>query len=166
MNKDNSNINLIEEGQGLGVLKFGLERNAVELILGVPDEKKRYSYSKDEEDLTESWYYYSLDLFLGFDQEDDWRLVTIAITSTKYNFKGFSPIGLKKGELKSKLDTVGISDLEFEDYSSIENPSYELLSSDSLGINFWFDENRLSEVQWGPLFIDDETINWPEQNKN
>ena len=166
MNKDNSNINLIEEGQGIGALKFGLKRNTVELILGMPDEKEKYSYSKDEEDLTESWHYDNLDLSLGFDEEDDWRLVTIAITSTEYNFKGFSPIGLTKDELKNKLDAIGINDLEFEDWSSIESPSHELLSLDSLGINFWFDENRLSEVQWGPLFIDDETINWPEINKN
>ena len=44
----------------------------------------------------------------------------------------------------------------------MESPSHELLASDFLGINFWFDEDQLSEVQWGPLFVDDESIDWPE----
>lgn len=162
MRKSKSNIYLIEEGQGLGVLKFGLERNEVELILGKPDEIESYSYSKDEEDLTENWHYDDLDLSLGFDEEDYWRLATIAITSSEYSFKGISPIGFSKDELKNELKIKGIVDLEFEDWSSKESPSHELLSSDSLRINFWFDENRLSEVQWGPLFLDDETIHWPE----
>ena len=46
--------------------------------------------------------------------------------------------------------------------STVESPTHELISSDQLGINFWFDEDTLSEVQWGPLFVDDETIKWPE----
>ena len=162
MRMSKSNINLIEEGQGLGDLKFGLERNAVELILGKPDEKENYSYTKEKEDLTESWHYDDLDLSLGFDEEEEWRLGTISITSSEYIFKGLSPIGLSKDELKNELKKHGIVDLEFEDWSTIESPSHELLSSDSLGIFFWFDDNRLGEVQWGPQFIDDETIDWPE----
>jgi hypothetical protein len=64
--------------------------------------------------------------------------------------------------LKNELRSKGITDLEYEDCSSEESPSHELLSSDSLGMNFWFDEDQLSEIQWGPLFVDDETIDWPE----
>jgi len=162
MNKSKSNIDSIEEGEGLGVLKFGLQRSDVELLLGKPDEKKNYSYTKGKQDLTEYWSYDDLELSLGFDEEDDWRLVTIAITSSCYTLKGLPLIGLSKDELKSQLKRKGIIDLEYEDWSSIEIPSHELLSSDSLGINFWFDGNQLSEVQWGPLFLDDETIDWPE----
>ena len=46
--------------------------------------------------------------------------------------------------------------------STVENPTHELYSSDSLGINFWFDDNKLSEIQVSPLFVDNETIKWPE----
>jgi len=156
MKRSNLNISSIEEGLGLGTLKFGLERSAVELMLGKPDEKETYSYNKDGSDLTESWHYDDLELSLGFDEEDNWRLITIAITSTDYKFRSLSLIGLTKEQLKDELESKGITDLEYEDWSSVESPSHELLASDFLGINFWFDENQLSEVQWGPLFVDDE----------
>jgi hypothetical protein len=161
MKKSNPNISTIDEGQGLGVLKFGLDRKAVELILGKPDEIENYSYQSDEEDLTENWHYDELELSLGFDEEEDWRLTTIAITSSNYKFKELDVIGVSKAEFIEKLKDNKINDLEHEDWSTEESPSHELLSSDKLGINFWFDENKLSEVQWGPLFIDDETIDWP-----
>lgn len=161
MKKSNPNISTIDEGQGLGVLKFGFDRKAVELILGKPDEIEDYSYQSDEEDLTENWHYDELDVSLGFDEEDDWKLTTISITSSNYIFKGIPLLGLSKEALKNELKAKGIIDLEYENLSSEELPTHELLSSDSLCINFWFDEDQVSEVQWGPLFIDDETIDWP-----
>lgn len=157
------NLSSIEEGQGLGDLKFGLKREDVEALLGAPDEKESFSYSEDEdEDLTENWHYDDLELSISFDEEDDYRLGTISVTSNRYLLKGFSPIGLSKEELQTKLAEHGTDDLEYEDWSSEESPAHELLASDSLGINFWFDENELSEIQWGPLFLDEETIIWPE----
>lgn len=162
MKPSNQNINLIIEGEGLGDLKFGLFKDDVKLILGQPNEIVEYSYTNSDEDLTESWHYDELDLSIGFDEEDDWRLVTIAISSSNFKFRDFSPIGLSKDELTKKFDELNINDLEYEDWSSEESPSHELLTSDLLGINFWFDDNRLSEVQWGPHFIDDENIKWPK----
>ena len=46
--------------------------------------------------------------------------------------------------------------------ATIESPTHELYSSDCLGINFWFDYNKLTEIQISPLFIDNNTIKWPE----
>lgn len=154
--------NYIVAGIGLGKLKFGMERNTVQLIFGKPEEKQNYSYTKEEDDLTESWHYDELELSLGFNQEDDWRLIEIAITSQDYRFREFSPIGLSKQQLIDKLKEKKVNDLQFEEWTTIESQSHELLSSESLGMNFWFDENILTEVQWGPLFLDDETINWPD----
>lgn len=159
------NIDEIIEGEGLGDLKFGMFKDDVILILGQPNEIEEYSYTSSDHDLTESWHYDELDLSLGFDEEDDWRLVTIAIGSSNCKFRDFYPIGLSKDELTKKLHELYINDLEFEDWSSEESPSHELLTSDLLGINFWFDDNRLSEVQWGPHFIDDENIKWPKIEK-
>ena len=156
-----ANISEILEGVGLGEVKFGLERENVEQILGKPEEKENYSHSDGDDDLAENWHYDELELSLGFDEEDDWRLVTLAVTSQDYKFRDFTPIGLSKKELIEKLNAHKITDLEAEDWASAESPTHELLSSESLGINFWFDEDKLSEVQWSPLFLDDETVNWP-----
>ena len=43
-----------------------------------------------------------------------------------------------------------------------EAPSHELISSESLGINFWFDDDSVTEIQWGPYFNADESVQWPE----
>ncbi len=156
------NIRTIEGGQGLGELKFGFTRKEVESLLGKPDEIESFSFSEeDEEDLTENWHYDSLELSLSFAESDDWRLGTLAITSTQYQMKGFSPIGLSKDELEQKLEELGVDDLEYDDWSPEENPVHELMASDSLGINFWFDDDKLSEVQWAPLFLDEDTLIWP-----
>lgn len=159
MNKD---IKEIKSGFGLGILKFGMYREDIRELLGDPNDIEIYSYSETEENLTESWHYFDLELSCGFDQEEDWRLVTLSITSDYYQFHNKSLIGLNQNELISELKNLKINDLEFEDWSSKENPDYKLVTSDSIGIKFWFDKGILSEVQWVPLFIDDETINWPE----
>lgn len=154
--------NEIIEGVGLGKLKFGMEMNTVQLILGEPAEKDKYSYTKEGNDLTESWHYTNFELSLSFDQEDNWRLGGIAITSKDYKFHEFIPIGLSKTQLTFQLKKIKVNDLEHEKWATEEDPSHELLSSELLGINFWFDEDSLTEVQWGPLFLDEETIKWPE----
>lgn len=158
MRKEIQNIN---SGVGLGNLKFGLSRKQVKDFLGEPDDIDSYSYSDSEMDLTESWHFDELELSMSFDKEDDWRLVTISVSSDYYKFKNFNPIGVSKTDLLSELDKLGIVDLEYEDFATLENPTHELYSSDELGINFWLDDNFVTEVPWSPLFIDDETIDWP-----
>lgn len=158
----NPTIKQILSGIGLGELKFGMTRDQIEAILGQPNEKEKYSYADFGDDFTENWHYDDLELSLGFDQEEDWRLVTLAVTSKDFSFDRFIPIGLTKELLGSELHNIGINDLDFEDWTTEENVSHELLSSKILGINFWFDNNSLTEVQWAPLLIDDETIKWPE----
>lgn len=158
----NPNIKEIKSGYGLGQLKFGMNRDEVLNILGAPTEKEAYSYTEDDDDQTEHWHYDELELSLGFDEEDNWRLVTLAITSQDYEFNEIKPIGLNKEQLSSHVLMYNISDLEHENMSTIESPTHELMSSESLGMDFWLEDGLISEVQWGPLFIDEETIKWPE----
>jgi hypothetical protein len=158
---ERSDIKSIESGQGLGVLKFGLTREEVKAILGQADEKETFSMGEEDESLTEGWHYDDLDLSLAFDEEDDWRLGTIAVSSDDFQFMGFSPVGLSKDQLADTLSEKGINDLIFEDLSSVELPAHHLLSSEFLGMNFWFDSDLLTEVQWGPLFNSNDEIIWP-----
>lgn len=161
MTENKLNISTIIPGVGLGELKFGLNREEVAALLGQPEEKEEFSYSEEEEDLTESWHYDELELSIGFDQEDGWRLTTMSVTSEEYAFEGFNPIGMEVEALKEKLNALNIEDLEYEDVSSVENPDTELIFSEALGMNFWFIENTLAEVQWVPHFGDDENVKWP-----
>ena len=69
----------IKLGIGIGELKFGITRDSVREMLGEPESCEKYSYSNTEKDLTESWYYTTLGISVGFDEEDNWRLGLIII---------------------------------------------------------------------------------------
>ncbi|MCK0132516.1 outer membrane protein assembly factor BamE [Flavobacteriaceae bacterium F08102] len=154
-------MNTIKEGIGLGKLKFGMSRNEVESILGQPEEIETHSFP-DDEYAAENWHYDELEVSLGFEEIEDWRLVTLAITAENFTFRRFHPIGMSKKEFINVLSEEGIFDLEHEDVSSEDYPNHEILSSDSLQMNFWFEEDVLSEVQWGPFFTDEDVIQWPD----
>ncbi|MBL6448785.1 hypothetical protein JMN32_20905 [Fulvivirga sp. 29W222] len=154
-------IQEIKSGEGLGQLKFGMSTNQVKQILGEPDEVETYSYETEEGELSETWHYDSAELSISFDEEEDWKLVSIAISAQDVLFKGHKLIGLKYDELVKALKSLEIGHLEFEDWSSAESPNHKLISAEEIEINFWLDDDVLSEIQLGPLFDDDDNIKWP-----
>lgn len=154
-------IRNIKSGQGLGILLFGMKKDQVKQILGEPDEIDVHSYLDRENDQTENWHFDEYELSVSFSEKEDWKLDTMAINSDYYLFNNEALIGQSFNEIKEQLKKWDINDLEFEDWSSEESPDHKLLSSDSLEINFWFDEGKLAEIQWSPLFENEETIIWP-----
>jgi hypothetical protein len=152
----------IKPAIGLGDIKFGMTRDQVKKILGEPAEIEQLSYSDSDEDLTESWHYDDQDLSAGFDEDEDWRLVTLAISSQEYDISGKKLIGLNQEQLLAALAALKINDLETEDCSDDENPDSLLISSEEMGISFWLEDGMVSEIQWGPVITEEETILWPE----
>lgn len=149
-------------GVGLGKLKFGMSREEVKAILGEPDHQQITHYSDDESDQSDAWEYHPLRLDLSFEEVEDWRLTIISVSSEDYHLKGSSLIGLDMEELMEELEVLRIDNLEIEDMSSEDHPEQTLIASEELGLNFWLHKNVCEEIQWGPLFIDDNTIKWPE----
>jgi hypothetical protein len=152
----------IKTGEGLGNVKFGMTRNQVKAILGEPTEIEKFSYSDNDEDLSESWHYDELELSAGFDEDVDWKLITLAVSSPEFTYMDKKLIGLKKDELLATLKELGLDNLEIEDCSDDETPNSMFISSEEKEITFWLENEILSEIQWGPVFIDEETIVWPE----
>lgn len=155
----------IKSGIGLGILKFGMRQEEVTTLLGEPNETETSSFpSFDEDDATidtETWHYDELELSLGFDEEENWRLVSIGVTSDNYTLFNKGIIGVSKSELADHLKNNEIDDLVKEELPGEDYPDQELFCSEKLGINFWFDNNELSEIQWAPFMLDDEVIEWP-----
>jgi hypothetical protein len=147
---------------GLGDIRFGMDRDAVKAIVGAPDESDVFAYNENETDRSEGWFWFELELSANFDEEDDWRLVSLSADSDEYTLGGKKVIGLEKAALEALLAEMNITDVEYEDHSSEEEPDHELVSADSMGINFWLDEGLVTEVQWGPFINDDDTIAWPK----
>jgi hypothetical protein len=150
-------MNSIEIGVGIGNLKFGMEREAVKALLGEPTEKELYSYSEEDEDLTEVWHYDEHEFSLSFDEADNWKLVMIAGSSEEQELEGEEIVGLTFDEVLSVLKKIGFNDFE-ED--SLEETD-KVLKFDSKSLNIWFDGGIATEIQWGPLWSDDDTPIFP-----
>jgi len=151
----------IKIGEGLGELKFGMTREQVTAILGQPDDVDQYSDPDLEDDSSESWHYDELEISLSYDEDAEWKLVTIAVSAPKYKLNGKELIGLEGDDVMKVLESLNLGPHEIEDWSSEEVPDQKLISFVDAQINFWLVDGELSDIQWGPLFIDEETIKWP-----
>ncbi|MGL1934652.1 MAG: hypothetical protein OCD01_06510 [Fibrobacterales bacterium] len=147
---------------GLGDIRFGMDRDAVKAILGAPDECDIFSYNEDDTDRSEGWFWFDLEISANFDEEDDWKLVSLSADSERFLLKGQKVIGIEKAALEALLATMDITDIDCEDHSSEDEPNHELVATDSVGLNFWLDEGIVTEVQWGPFINDDDSIDWPK----
>ena len=151
----------IKPGQGLGVLKFGMRKSEVKLLLGEPSFIDEYSHSDSANDLTESWEYDDLALSISFDEEENWKLTMISVSADFYQLEGESLIGLNEENVITALTSLKFEDLELEDCSEIDGENHKVIEVEAQSINFWFIDGVLDEIQWSPLFIDDDTIQWP-----
>lgn len=152
----------IKPGYGLGSLKFGMSRAEVKRMLGEPSFIDKYSHTDSDDDLTESWEYDALELSLSFDEDEDWKLMMISVNSDFYQLEGVSLIGLGENELLKKLEAVNLGKLNLEESSEYDGQNQKVIDIDEKSINFWINDGVLDEIQWSPLFIDDDTIKWPK----
>lgn len=156
-----SQNNTIAAGKGIGSILFGMQKEDVHAILGEPTEKERDAYGDDTAEVIENWHYDELELSLAFDEEEDGKLITMATSSEDATLNGKSLVGIDKEALKTLLKEQSVKDLEYEDWTEEDEPKHELMYSAELEMNFWFNEDELTEIQMGPFFLDEDTINWP-----
>ena len=152
----------IKPGYGLGSIKFGMTRDEVRLLLGEPSFIDKYSHSDSDKDLTESWEYEELYLSISFDQAENWKLMMISVTSDFYELEEVSLIGLSEKKLIDQLDGIDLGDFFIEDCSENDSEDNKVIEIDKKSINFWLTSGVLDEIQWSPIFIDDDTIKWPK----
>ncbi len=139
-------------GKGLGELEFGMSRDTVKALLGEPDETDFFDDADAEEDASESWHYDELEISVSFDEYADWRLSTVAVSSSEYLLFGKSVVGMSQEELLKFLSENGITDTEEEDWSDPDAGDHKLITSEELQVNFWMENGIVSEVQWGVFF--------------
>jgi len=152
----------VKVGEGLGDIKFGITRDELKRMMGEPEEKDGFSYDEEDQAVsTEAWHYDDLELSFSFDEDDQWLLGTIASSSEDTTFEGESVIGLDVDSLMNLLKNKGYEDAKQEDLSTDEFPNHHVVVLEEDSINFWFEDGKLSEIQWGPVWEDEETIVWP-----
>ena len=152
----------IKPGIGLGILKFGMSRNQVKELLGEPSFIDRYSHSEAENDATEAWEYEELFLSISFDEAENWKLMMISVSSDFYELDEVSLVGLNQKKLVAQLDEIDLGEVFVEDCSENDSEDNKVIEIDEKSINFWITDGVLDEIQWSPLFINDDTIKWPK----
>ena len=114
-------INIVP-GEGLDAVQFGLSRDEVKALLGNPDEVESVSLDESGEGgLTEQWHYDELELSLSFDEIDDYRLTSIAVSGSDYLFDEQPLIGLTMEEVLEFLEESDMGEPEGEELES-EDP--------------------------------------------
>lgn len=149
---DNKNIII---GQGIDELRFGIDRDAVRDILGEPDEVEQYTDEEDEDNLTETWHYDEDEISVSFDEMIGWKLVTIAVSGIEYQFEGLELIGLHKEAVLRKVEKLELGEQLVEEFPAEDGIKQTLITLDEVGVNFWFEDDILSEIIWGPIWDED-----------
>jgi len=149
----------IKIGVGLGNIKFGLTREELIKIVGKPNDKDIYNASGEEDGyLTETWHYDDDEFSVSFDEEDNWRLTTISTSSPNCTFNGLKLIGKGLDHVLALIENEDLGERELEDLSNENLKVVNLLPS---SLNLWFEDDNLSEIQWGVLWEDEDTPIWP-----
>lgn len=147
----------IKIGIGIDQVKFGMDRSEVLQILGEPVEKELFSYSEEEDDLTEVWHYDDQEMSLSFDEADNWRLIMIAASDDTFMLNGQEVVGKSYEQVLSLLKEMGMTNIEEDELSEFD----KVLKIEDESLNIWFDNNEASELQWGPKWNDDDTPIFP-----
>jgi hypothetical protein len=143
----------IHKGVGLGNLKFGIYTTDVEEELGNPSEAEK------NEDEGENWHYDDYDMSMSFDADS--RLVTIAVSDESYLLEGVSLIGKDLDFVEEQIKGMYLGESFHEEMSEIEDGEISVLSFEDSSMNLWFEDGILTEIQFWPLFKNEDTIVWP-----
>ena len=148
----------IELGRGISdELLFGSRFDDVKNALGEPDSVDNSQVpSSDGEDVGDTvvWIYDKLGITLYFDEEDEWRLGTIEVDDKEFSLKGEKFIGRSFIDVKRTLENMGIGEITEEKFDVEESGGVEtqLLFSESMCFNVWFELGVCTEIQWSPFW--------------
>jgi hypothetical protein len=146
----------IELGKGFGSIIFGMTREEVRKITGEPDEIENYQHTDVNNEKAEAWHFDDPEISLAFEEFNDWKLTSIAVSSPEFLLEGNNLMGLGKEEVLLTLKKMKLGKIEQEDCSSDESPDLYLLSAEDAALNLWFDENVLTEIQWSQIWEDED----------
>lgn len=145
-------------GKGILNVRFGMVQADVEKALGKADEIGEYSLAPDETSIT--LYYNKRGLSFTFESIDRYKLSYISILDERYHIFQFIRIGLSKKMLLDELNDFNLSKPEFETPNSEDFPTHELIYFPNENLHLWFDNQRISEIQFGPFWEEIRTIVW------
>jgi hypothetical protein len=138
---------MIDIGNGFGVLKFGCKQADVENILGCPDEVEVI-----DDELMAVWYYKRFKIQIGFFEyrKLPLRVVSFLTGSPSSTLWGTRIIGMGKPELLrlfAEHDCIGFSNCENE----LAERGYETLRLEKSHVTLDFYNGILKRMLWGAV---------------
>ena len=78
-------------------------------------------------------------------------------------FEGINLIGLSQEDVLQQIELMAIGDVEIDSISDDDNESQIVASIADVSLNLWFEDDHLSEIQWGPFWDEEEErYIWPD----
>jgi hypothetical protein len=137
---------------GIGALRFGQNRSAVRELLGDPTGVDARTSGR------ETWEYDFLDLGVSFDDDADWRLVSLCIQNARFTLRGISLVGLPYEAIVRLAPRLKIGCYERSDDSpfgpTLEFPDHEIAIS--------FYDGAADFVTWCVPIDDRDEYIWPD----
>jgi hypothetical protein len=140
---------IIEPGEGLDVLVFGMEAKEIIDILGTPEEKDT---DDDEDFASEIWMYHEKNLTLFVDGEESQVLICLETNHPDTLLFGNKIFEMKEQELIDLMtkNQCGVVDIEEEAWGE------KRISYDDLMMDFYFENGKLNTVNWSIIEDEDE----------
>ena len=130
----------IRIGRGLDDLPFGAMKEEVHAMLGEPEEKDKIDLG---DEISEAWHYWKLGLSLNFDESDDFTLSSMEIATPEVLLFDTPLIGMPREMVKQFMADKAAGKAIDEVAGGLSYPE--------LSLDFWFNGNDLSEIQWGKI---------------
>jgi hypothetical protein len=151
----------INTGQGLGKIKFGMTPEELKALLGQPDEIEKFAPDTIDDLPTENWHYDEKEMSVSFVDDQGWKIESIAVSTQDYDIQNKKLIGLSLDKVVVELEQLELGNILHEDLSDEEDTDYQLLSIGEKSIYFWFEDEVLKEISWGPYYDEENNPIWP-----
>ncbi|TRZ74982.1 MAG: hypothetical protein D4R97_03265 [Bacteroidetes bacterium] len=149
-------------GRGIGDILFGIPKQELAEILGVPDE---IDNPEDPERIDwEIFGFNSINCLFSFDPDYEDRLVEIVIENGYFHIGKKIRVGVRKEDLLNSGVELKFGKSVIQDMSTEELPTHELISYDQAGLHLWLDDGIISSIQISPLLNEEGLIIWPEDH--
>jgi hypothetical protein len=149
--------------EGIGQLLFGMSDKEVIQLLGDPDERETVQDDEDEIGGT-NLHYDNLGLSLSFEEGDDLTLTSISTTEKRYTVRGTELVGMAYDKFVDTEDDLELGPMGYDNITEEGGPKQVVLEFLEQGISFWFDDDVLTEIQWGPVWQDGNDL-WTRESE-
>ena len=138
--------------EGLGDLKFGMTRNEVKKLLGEPDEIENMNDIDDEMDDEEPdyvWHYDELEISISFGNHPQSVMKYIAASSPDVELWGEKLINRNFKDVLKVITQNNAGKYETQKFEE-DGSTIIFLFFPDIETGFWFENDYLTEIQWGP----------------